>query len=143
MLNSLPSGLGHLACLQKLDLSHNLLTSLPDSLAKLASENPFMCLTSSETRFVSRGNVLRPCCAFTGLKLLDCSNNQLTCVHASLSEMTSLEQLYLRHNKLRLLPQLPATILKVTVVIKSSRGLCRRWPSKGIHFCVQTSQGLD
>uniref|UniRef100_A0A8C5AR12 Leucine-rich repeat-containing protein 40 n=1 Tax=Gadus morhua TaxID=8049 RepID=A0A8C5AR12_GADMO len=114
LLETLPEELGQLDNLTelKLDLSHNLLTSLPDSLAKLASENPFMCLTSSETRFVSRGNVLRPCCAFTGLKLLDCSNNQLTCVPASLSEMTSLEQLYLRHNKLRLLPQLPATILK-------------------------------
>ena len=55
-----------------------------------------------------------------GLKLLDCSNNQLTCVPASLSEMTNLEQLYLRHNKLRLLPQLPATKLKVTVVTESS-----------------------
>ena len=74
-----------------------------------------------------------PVVRFTGLKLLDCSNNQLTCVPASLSEMTNLEQLYLRHNKLRLLPQLPATKLKVTVVTQSSRGLGGRGPSsKGI-----------
>lgn len=47
------------------------------------------------------------------VKLLDCSDNQLTEIPASLSEMLALEQLYLRHNKLRLLPKLPAPALKV------------------------------
>lgn len=49
------------------------------------------------------------------VKLLDCSNNQLTEIPASLSEMLALEQLYLRHNKLCLLPKLPAPVLKVTI----------------------------
>lgn len=55
--------------------------------------------------------------AVTEVKLLDCSNNQLTHVPASLSEMLALEQLYLRHNKLRLLPQLPAPALKVVTAL--------------------------
>lgn len=51
----------------------------------------------------------------TDVKLLDCSNNHLTDIPASLSEMRAMEQLYLRHNKLRLLPKLPAPMLKVTI----------------------------
>lgn len=47
--------------------------------------------------------------------MLDCSNNQLTDIPASLSEMVALEQLYLRHNKLCLLPRLSAPTLKVTI----------------------------
>lgn len=47
------------------------------------------------------------------VKLLDCSDNQLTEIPESLSEMLALEQLYLRHNKLCFLPKLPAPALKV------------------------------
>lgn len=50
----------------------------------------------------------------TEVKMLDCSNNQLTEVPASLSQMSSLEQLYLRHNKLNLLPILKSPVLKVS-----------------------------
>lgn len=46
--------------------------------------------------------------------MLDCSNNQLTEVPASLSQMSALEQLYLRHNKLDLLPNLKSPVLKVS-----------------------------
>lgn len=49
------------------------------------------------------------------VKLLDCSNNQLTELPAGLSEMLALEQLYLRHNKLHRLPHLCAPTLQVTV----------------------------
>lgn len=45
--------------------------------------------------------------------MLDCSSNQLTDVPASLSQMSALEQLYLRHNKLRLLPRLHSAALQV------------------------------
>lgn len=49
----------------------------------------------------------------TDVKMLDCSNNQLTGVPVSLSQMSSLEQLYLRHNKLSHLPNLRSPVLKV------------------------------
>lgn len=48
--------------------------------------------------------------------MLDCSNNQLTDIPAGVSEMMALEQLYIRHNKLRLLPQHLPRNLKVTIV---------------------------
>nr|XP_046246759.1 leucine-rich repeat-containing protein 40 isoform X2 [Scatophagus argus] len=83
LLKALPSSLGCLTCLQKLNLSHNELSCLPDSLAQL-----------------------------TNVKVMDCSSNQLTDIPVSLSEMLALEQLYLRHNRLRLLPSLPAPMLK-------------------------------
>lgn len=51
--------------------------------------------------------------ALTEVKMLDCSNNQLSEVPASLSNMAALEQLYLRHNKLRHLPHLRSSVLKV------------------------------
>lgn len=47
------------------------------------------------------------------VKLLECSSNQLSDIPASLSGMVSLQQLYLRHNKLCRLPPLPGTTLKV------------------------------
>lgn len=55
------------------------------------------------------------------VKLLDCSDNQLTEIPESLSEMLALEQLYLRHNKLRFLPKLPAPALKVLTAKWCSR----------------------
>lgn len=59
----------------------------------------------------------------TDVKLLDCSNNQLTDIPASLSQMLAMEQLYLRHNKLCLLPKLPAPMLKVTIATRVSPGV--------------------
>ncbi|XP_015224589.1 PREDICTED: leucine-rich repeat-containing protein 40, partial [Cyprinodon variegatus] len=56
--------------------------------------------------------VLIPPYSDADVRLLDCSNNRLTDVPASLSGMRSLEQLYLRHNKLRRLPRVPAPALK-------------------------------
>ncbi len=43
----------------------------------------------------------------TDLRMLDCSRNQLEGIPPVLAQMESLEQLYLKHNKLRFLPQLP------------------------------------
>lgn len=65
--------------------------------------------------------------ALTDVKLLDCSNNQLTDIPASLSEMLALEQLYLRHNKLRLFPKLSAPGLKVTIATRVSPGVKLRF----------------
>uniref|UniRef100_A0A3B4F5U1 Leucine-rich repeat protein SHOC-2 n=1 Tax=Pundamilia nyererei TaxID=303518 RepID=A0A3B4F5U1_9CICH len=90
LLENLPEDLGQLANLTelKVNLCHNQLSGLPDSLARLTSKS---C---------------------RNVKLLDCSDNQLTEIPESLSEMLALEQLYLRHNKLRFLPKLPAPALK-------------------------------
>lgn len=56
---------------------------------------------------------------------MDCSNNQLTDIPASLSEMIAVEQLYLRHNKLCQFPKLPGPVLKVTIAtVSSSVNLC-------------------
>uniref|UniRef100_A0A8C2L158 Leucine rich repeat containing 40 n=1 Tax=Cyprinus carpio TaxID=7962 RepID=A0A8C2L158_CYPCA len=41
------------------------------------------------------------------LRMLDCSRNQLESIPPVLAQMESLEQLYLRHNKLHFLPKLP------------------------------------
>lgn len=41
------------------------------------------------------------------LRMLDCTQNQLEMIPPVLAQMDSLEQLYLRHNKLRFLPELP------------------------------------
>lgn len=41
------------------------------------------------------------------LRILDCSRNQIENVPPVLAQMESLEQLYLRHNKLQYLPELP------------------------------------
>lgn len=43
----------------------------------------------------------------TDLRMLDCSRNQLESIPPVLAQMESLEQLYLRHNKLHFLPKLP------------------------------------
>lgn len=49
-----------------------------------------------------------------GLRQLDCTKNYLETVPAELASMASLEQLYLRKNKLRSLPELPSCkLLKV------------------------------
>lgn len=53
--------------------------------------------------------------------MLDCSSNQLTDVPAGLSHMSALEQLYLRHNKLRLLPRLTSAVLQVPAAALASR----------------------
>uniref|UniRef100_A0A3Q4GJ43 Leucine rich repeat containing 40 n=1 Tax=Neolamprologus brichardi TaxID=32507 RepID=A0A3Q4GJ43_NEOBR len=109
-LKSLPSSFGCLVSLQKVNLCHNQLSGLPDSLARLTSKS---CRSNSLTE---------SCVTFSGffelwfnladVKLLDCSDNQLTEIPESLSEMLALEQLYLRHNKLRFLPKLPLTVLE-------------------------------
>lgn len=56
-------------------------------------------------------------CCFADLKMLDCSSNQLKDVPAGLSQMSALEQLYLRHNKLRLLPHLSSPVLQVSAAL--------------------------
>lgn len=53
----------------------------------------------------------------TDLRLLDCTHNQLESIPPVLSQMASLEQLYLRHNKLRFLPELPSSRLKVRILM--------------------------
>lgn len=49
-----------------------------------------------------------------GLRQLDCTKNYLETVPSKLATMASLEQLYLRKNKLRSLPEFPSCkLLKV------------------------------
>lgn len=47
-------------------------------------------------------------CYSVGLRQLDCTKNYLETVPSELASMASLEQLYLRKNKLRSLPELPS-----------------------------------
>uniref|UniRef100_A0A8C6PT01 Leucine-rich repeat-containing protein 40 n=1 Tax=Nothobranchius furzeri TaxID=105023 RepID=A0A8C6PT01_NOTFU len=130
-LSSLPSTLGELKGLQQLRLSHNQLSSLPRELFTLKNlcslslqqnlledlpeelgqlENLTELVTEAPITELSLSSVFYPCAA--EVKVLDCSSNQLFDIPASLSGMLSLEQLYLRHNKLSRLPQLHAPALK-------------------------------
>uniref|UniRef100_A0A669DBJ7 Leucine-rich repeat-containing protein 40 n=1 Tax=Oreochromis niloticus TaxID=8128 RepID=A0A669DBJ7_ORENI len=136
-LSSLPSALGELQNLQQLRLSHNQLHSLPVEMCTLENlrsltlqQNLLENLPEDLGQLVNLTDVSYSLCCIGNLcyffwlfffelwfdladvKLLDCSDNQLTEIPASLSEMLALEQLYLRHNKLRLLPKLPAPALK-------------------------------
>uniref|UniRef100_A0A3Q4M672 Leucine rich repeat containing 40 n=1 Tax=Neolamprologus brichardi TaxID=32507 RepID=A0A3Q4M672_NEOBR len=117
-LKSLPSSFGCLVSLQKVNLCHNQLSGLPDSLARLTSKS----CRSGQVGVLEPTPAVLGCVTFSGffelwfnladVKLLDCSDNQLTEIPESLSEMLALEQLYLRHNKLRFLPKLPLTVLE-------------------------------
>uniref|UniRef100_A0AAR2LP44 Leucine-rich repeat-containing protein 40 n=1 Tax=Pygocentrus nattereri TaxID=42514 RepID=A0AAR2LP44_PYGNA len=137
-IRTLPASLGELEHLQKLILSHNQLTELPLELWKLTNlrclhlqQNLLeqlpedlgqLChlddLVSGKTDHVSTAvpslanviweNICQIVFPRLDLRLLDCSRNHLESVPPVLAQMASLEQLYLRHNKLRFLPELPS-----------------------------------
>ncbi|XP_036426167.1 leucine-rich repeat-containing protein 40 isoform X2 [Colossoma macropomum] len=101
LLEQLPEDLGQLCHLEDLDLSNNKLIAIPDSLANLNN------LTKLNLSFNSLKSLPPAISEMKNLRLLDCSRNHLESVPPVLAQM-ALEQLYLRHNKLRFLPELPS-----------------------------------
>lgn len=104
-LASLPEQIANLTRLTHLDMSDNFLVALPP----LAGLENLVDLRLSANRLVHLppGMELLP-----RLRSLDCSRNFLEELPFGLSSLSNLEQLHLRHNKLRLLPKLLPPNLK-------------------------------
>uniref|UniRef100_A0A8C1WAM7 Uncharacterized protein n=1 Tax=Cyprinus carpio TaxID=7962 RepID=A0A8C1WAM7_CYPCA len=87
----------------KLNLSsHNKLTELPSDLWRLINLSRF---DESHVYWLTR-ELIFLLLTLTDSRMLDCSRNQTESIPPVLTQMESLEQLYIRHNKLRFLPEL-------------------------------------
>uniref|UniRef100_A0A4W4G2Z2 Leucine-rich repeat-containing protein 40 n=1 Tax=Electrophorus electricus TaxID=8005 RepID=A0A4W4G2Z2_ELEEL len=102
LLEQLPEDLGQLCHLEDLDLSNNKLIAVPGSLANLNN------LVKLDLSFNNLKSLPPAISKMKNLRMLDCSCNHLESVPPVLAQMAFLEQLYLRHNKLRFLPELPS-----------------------------------
>ncbi|XP_029330888.1 leucine-rich repeat-containing protein 40 isoform X2 [Mus caroli] len=101
-LTCIPEGFEHLSSLEDLDLSSNRLATVPADFA----------LLSSLLRLNLSSNQLKDLPAeisrMKRLKHLDCDANLLETVPPDVGSMESLELLYLRRNKLCVLPEFPS-----------------------------------
>lgn len=102
-LMDVPESLANLKNLVKLNLSCNKLKSLPPAISEMKS-----MFDSSKFVYESCLSINLLLSTLTDLRMLDCSRNQLESIPPVLAQMESLEQLYLRHNKLKFLPKLPS-----------------------------------
>lgn len=101
----IPESLANLKSLVKLNLSSNKLQSLPPAISEMKSM--FWQQVRCESCLLVTRELILLLLTLTDLRLLDCSQNQIESIPPVLAQMESLEQLYLRHNKLRYLPELP------------------------------------
>ena len=99
-LTELPDSLWKLTQLTDLNLSHNQLTTLPDSLLAQLTQLTVLNLASNQLTALpdSLGQL-------TQLKSLDLSINQLTTLPDSLGQLTQLQSLALSSNQLTALPE--------------------------------------
>ena len=86
--------------LQHLDLSHNLIKSLPDDICQLSRTLHTLNLAGNQLDTQS----LQPISKLTALQSLNLSNNGITALHEDLGSLSSLEDLNLNYNKLSALP---------------------------------------
>ena len=92
-MTSLSSSICSLPALRTLDLSHNMLTRLPDNMDQLASLEYLVAIANRLTALPGLSRLTR----LLGLYL---SHNQLTAVPGHLAGCTGLRELYLDHNRL-------------------------------------------
>ena len=98
-LTSLPSSIGGLTGLTRLDLENNQLTTLPENIGNLTKLNT-LDLGGNELTTLPKsiGNL-------TNLKELDLQRNELMTLPESIGNLTNLNTLYLYFNKLTTLPE--------------------------------------
>ncbi|NP_001386407.1 leucine-rich repeat-containing protein 40 isoform 2 [Rattus norvegicus] len=101
-LTCIPEGFEHLSSLEDLDLSSNRLATVPADFA-LLSNLLRLNLSSNQLK-----NLPAEISRMKRLKHLDCDANLLETVPPDVGSMESLELLYLRRNKLRVLPEFPS-----------------------------------
>jgi len=94
-LTSLPDSIGKLANLDILDLSYNQLTILPDSIGKLTNLTELYLWRNQLTTLPDSIGKL------TNLSNLDLSDNQLTTLPATIGKLTKLTNLGLKNNALK------------------------------------------
>jgi internalin A len=98
-LTSLPESITQLTNLQKLDLSNNQLMSLPESIAQLTN---LQLLYLSGNQLTSLPESIAQ---LTNLQLLYLNGNQLISLPESIAQLTNLQSLYLSFNQLIDLPE--------------------------------------
>ena len=99
LLTSLPDSIEQLTNLTSLNLSNNSLTSLPESIEQLTN---LTSLSLSSNSLTSLPESIRQ---LTNLISLDLSNNSLTVLSESIGRLTNLTSLHLGANKLTELPE--------------------------------------
>jgi len=98
-IRDLHPGLANLTSLEKLDLSYNPLTRLPDVIGRLSNLKKLMLEHNRLTKLPRSIRDLKR------LKELHLSYNQLTALPEEIGELESLEEIYANFNKIQTLPQ--------------------------------------
>lgn len=120
-LSEISDQIGSFKKLRMLDLGHNKLTSLPDSLADLTGLTDFLYLHDNQLASLPPGlgrltrlrymnenafEAFPECvCSMASLIELRASGNRLTSVPESIGRLSGLRELYLRNNRLTSLPE--------------------------------------
>uniref|UniRef100_A0A8C3TQR9 Leucine-rich repeat protein SHOC-2 n=1 Tax=Catharus ustulatus TaxID=91951 RepID=A0A8C3TQR9_CATUS len=102
-LTAIPSSFALLVNVVRLSLAGNQLRELPADLSAMRNSHCWADEFLSSPLSVYHWTLIS-----TGLRQLDCTKNYLETVPPKLASMASLEQLYLRKNKLRSLPEFPS-----------------------------------
>ena len=109
-LIDIPTEICQLVNLKVLDLSHNDLNKLSDSIHELIS------LTTFCVSFNDLYNIPGAVYNMSNLKSLDVSNNSLTCLHKSFSGLKSLTYLDISHNKFLTFPDIICEVITLKTI---------------------------
>jgi internalin A len=93
---------------EKLDLSRQELTEIPEAIAKLTN------LTQLDLRDNQITEIPEEIAKLTNLTQLDLSNNKITEIPEAIAKLTNLTQLYLRSNKITEIPEAIAKLTNLT-----------------------------
>ncbi|MBS3028828.1 MAG: leucine-rich repeat domain-containing protein [Dolichospermum sp. DET50] len=93
---------------EKLDLSRQELTEIPEAIAKLTN------LTQLDLRDNQITEIPEEIAKLTNLTQLDLSNNKITEIPEAIAKLTNLTQLYLRDNKITEIPEAIAKLTNLT-----------------------------
>ena len=93
---------------EKLDLSRQELTEIPEAIAKLTN------LTQLDLRDNQITEIPEEIAKLTNLTQLDLSNNKITEIPEAIAKLTNLTQLYLRYNQITEIPEVIAKLTNLT-----------------------------
>ena len=114
----------YLETIRELNMTHNQLSFLPDSIGKLVNlEILYLGANQLSSLPDSIGNM-------TNLKRLDLTNNQLTSLPESIGRLTNLEELYLTGNQLTSLPDWIGRLTNLKVLNLSNNQLSEEEKSR-------------
>ena len=146
-LTEISADIGRLKRLRMLDLGHNALPSVPESLGDLASLSDFLYLHDNRLKSLpasldrlkrlrylniseNQFEVLPDCiCGMIGLVELRVSDNPLTALPDAVGQLTALRELHLRNTKIAYLPETIASLVDLRQI--DLRGAPLKSPPRG------------